>query len=92
MMKLFLTSLSEIPLNHRVRFGHAQHVETVRKIAELARRETVDCVVVAGDVFDDNGVGADILQLARDALQAFHQLPVLLLPGNHDAAATPRSA
>jgi DNA repair exonuclease SbcCD nuclease subunit len=69
----------------------AQRFETVRRIGELARTHAVDVVVVAGDVFDDNGVGADTLQQARDALAAFAEMPVVLLPGNHDPA-TPDSA
>ncbi|MBF0188739.1 MAG: metallophosphoesterase, partial [Magnetococcales bacterium] len=58
--------------------------EVVRELAELAHREKVDAVVVAGDVFDDNAVGPGTLQQARDALAAFDSIPVLLLPGNHD--------
>jgi DNA repair exonuclease SbcCD nuclease subunit len=69
----------------------AWRFETVRHIGELARAQAVDLVVVAGDVFDDNGVGADTLQQARDALSAFGDVPVVLLPGNHDPA-TPDSA
>lgn len=69
----------------------AQRFETVRHIAGLAHHHAVDLVVVAGDVFDDNGVGADTLQQTRDALAAFGDLPVVLLPGNHDPA-TPDSA
>jgi hypothetical protein len=52
----------------------------------LAQSHKVDCVVVAGDVFDDNAVGDDTLQQASDALTAFGNIPVLLLPGNHDPA------
>jgi DNA repair exonuclease SbcCD nuclease subunit len=63
-----------------------QRFEVVRKIAELAKEREVDAVVVAGDVFDDNAVGEDSLQRARDALGAYAPIPVLLLPGNHDAA------
>jgi len=63
-----------------------QRFDTVRRIGELARERGVDAVLVAGDVFDDNGVGADTLQQARDALEAFGDVPVVLLPGNHDPA------
>ena len=63
-----------------------QRFDTVRRIGALARERHVDVVLVAGDVFDDNGVGADTLQQARDALEAFGDLPVVLLPGNHDPA------
>jgi hypothetical protein len=63
-----------------------QRFEVVRRIAAVARERNVDAVVVAGDVLDDNAIGEDSLQRARDALAPFAPLPVLLLPGNHDAA------
>jgi hypothetical protein len=63
-----------------------QRFEVVRRLAQVAKERAVDAVVVAGDVFDDNAVGPDSIQRARDALAAFAPLPVLLLPGNHDAA------
>lgn len=64
----------------------AQRFDTVREIGRLARQHQVDAVLVAGDVFDDNGVGGDTLQQTRDALEAFGDVPVILLPGNHDPA------
>lgn len=63
-----------------------ERFEVVRRIARLAAERQVDAVVVAGDVMDDNAVGADTLQRTADALAAFAPIPVLLLPGNHDAA------
>ncbi len=63
-----------------------QRFEVVRTLARVAKERAVDAVVVAGDVLDDNAVGEDTLQRARDALAAFAPIPVLLLPGNHDAA------
>src|SRR5271170_7372102 len=68
-----------------------QRFEVVRRLADLAKERAVDAVVVAGDVFDDNAVGEDSLQRARDALAPFAPIPVLLLPGNHDPP-TPRRA
>ena len=62
-----------------------QRFETVQRIATLADEHAVDAVVVAGDVFDDNGVGPHHIQALRDALRTF-TCPVLLLPGNHDPA------
>lgn len=67
-------------------FARAARFEVVRAIAERARTEAADVVLVAGDVFDDNAVTPDTLQRAADALAAFAPIPVLLLPGNHDAA------
>jgi hypothetical protein len=66
--------------------GRFQRFEVIRTLAKLAKERSVDAVVVAGDVFDDNAVGEDSLQRARDALALFAPIPVLLLPGNHDAA------
>lgn len=63
-----------------------QRFDTVRRIAAVAGDFNADCVLVAGDVFDDNAVSLETLQLARDALETFSPTPVLLMPGNHDAA------
>ncbi len=59
--------------------------QTIEKIADLAKERQVDFVVVAGDVLDDNALGKDALQQTSDALRAFGEIPVFLLPGNHDA-------
>ncbi|MCH9651573.1 MAG: DNA repair exonuclease [Deltaproteobacteria bacterium] len=63
-----------------------ERFRVVERIAALARETECQAVVVAGDVFDDNAVGPDTLQQTRDALSEFSPIPVLLLPGNHDAA------
>ena len=63
-----------------------QRFEVVERIASVAKARNVDAVVVAGDVLDDNAIGEDSLQRARDAMKPFAPIPVLLLPGNHDAA------
>lgn len=63
----------------------AERFSCVERIAALANREQVDAVLVAGDVFDDNGVGPDTIQQAREVLAKF-EVPVVLLPGNHDPA------
>jgi len=60
----------------------------VRAIAEVARSRRADFVLVAGDVLDDNGLGRDNLQQTADALRSYGDIPVGLLPGNHDAATT----
>lgn len=63
----------------------AMRFETLRAIADLAKARGVDAVVVAGDVLEDNALTKDTLQQASDALERFG-VPVILLPGNHDAA------
>lgn len=91
-MKLLHTSDSQLGLRLNFIGGDAsvllrvQRFDPVRRIRRLARERQVDAVLVAGDVFDDNGVGADTDQQARDALAEFGDIPVILLPGNHDPA------
>ncbi len=62
-----------------------QRLETVRRLAALARDRGVDAVLVAGDVFEDNAVSDETLRRTMHALAGF-QGPWVLLPGNHDAA------
>jgi DNA repair exonuclease SbcCD nuclease subunit len=58
--------------------------QAVRTLARLAGERQVDAVLVAGDVFDDNLVGAATLARALAAMREFVG-PWVLLPGNHDA-------
>jgi DNA repair exonuclease SbcCD nuclease subunit len=60
-------------------------MDVVAKILDLARRQRVDAVLCAGDLFDDPVPAQDFWAgLAR----IFHdhplQVPVFLVPGNHD--------
>lgn len=57
----------------------------VERIAALAAMRQVDAVLVAGDVFDLQGVSDRTLHRLFGALRAFSG-PWLLIPGNHDAA------
>jgi len=60
-------------------------ITVVEKIAELATREHVDAVLVAGDVFDAQTVADRTIRRLFNALSAFAG-PWILIPGNHDAA------
>ena len=64
------------------RYSEAR-LEAIRRIAELAARESCDFVVVAGDVFESNLLDRQVVVRALDAL-ATVEVPVFLLPGNHD--------
>lgn len=59
-------------------------LEAVASIGRLAREVDADAVLVAGDVFDDNQVDRQTVLRAIETLRGFPELPVLLLPGNHD--------
>lgn len=60
-------------------------LSTVARIAQMARDESADMVVVAGDVFDAQTVSERTVRQLFDALTAFTG-PWVMLPGNHDAA------
>lgn len=57
----------------------------VERIAELAVKEQVDFVLVAGDVFDAQMVSDRTIRRLFNATQGFSGLWIML-PGNHDAA------
>ncbi|WCC79916.1 metallophosphoesterase [Cutibacterium equinum] len=62
----------------------ADRIETVRRLGEVARQEECDFVVVAGDVFETQNVSAQIIARSCEAMASM-DLPVYLLPGNHDS-------
>ena len=56
-------------------------------LVELARREAVDAVVVAGDVYDRAIPPTDSVRLLDDTLRRLSDITrVVLTPGNHDSA------
>ncbi len=59
-------------------------LDAVRAIGVIARERDCDFVVVAGDVFDSNLLSSQVVRRALDALASI-DVPVFLLPGNHDA-------
>lgn len=60
-----------------------ERVEVVARIAEIARQEEVDVVLVAGDLFDSSTVpAATVMEVL--AVVGSMSCPVLVIPGNHD--------
>lgn len=64
--------------------------ECISRIAEVAREQDVDFVVVAGDFFDANTVDDRVVVRACERLGEF-EVPLFILPGNHDAGGGPDS-
>src|SRR5262245_30890568 len=56
----------------------------LRSIVDRALSDTVDLVLIAGDLFDHNRVPDDLVEFVRGELGRLRQ-PVVILPGNHDA-------
>ena len=61
----------------------AEQRELLSRLAELARSERVDVVLLAGDIFDGGGTyfetGAELVRCLWDM-----SVPVFIAPGNHD--------
>lgn len=55
------------------------------QILKLAGDRSVDAVIVAGDLFDNRAVTAELVGEVFKKFGALHR-PVLVLPGNHDTA------
>ena len=58
-----------------------------QRIVDLALTDTVDLLLIAGDLFDHNRVPDETLAFVRAELDRLRQ-PVVILPGNHDALCT----
>ena len=57
--------------------------ETFRRVIDVALHRRVDFVVIAGDFFDNARVRDETLHFAAEQI-ARAQVPVVLVPGNHD--------
>src|SRR5438132_12518645 len=64
----------------RIREARFQALE---KIRQSAGERQVDFVIIAGDLFDDHAVDADLARRAFDLLESF-PCRVFILSGNHD--------
>lgn len=62
----------------------AKRFETATRVAELAKSEKVDFVVLAGDLFEDHNVDESVVRRTVAVLESFAPIPVFVLPGNHD--------
>ncbi|HEV3084309.1 MAG TPA: DNA repair exonuclease [Gemmataceae bacterium] len=67
-------------VTNRIREARFQALEKVR---ELAKSKQVHFVIIAGDLFDDHAVDADLARRAFDLLESF-PCRVFILSGNHD--------
>jgi len=60
-----------------------ERLVSLNRVSEAAQNHSVDFILVAGDIFEDNGVERTLVQKAVDILSNF-KIPVYLIPGNHD--------
>ncbi len=62
----------------------AARLSTLRRVLDIARENDVDAVLIAGDMFESNQIASSLVQEAFAALAAYPEVPVVILPGNHD--------
>jgi DNA repair exonuclease SbcCD nuclease subunit len=60
-----------------------ERLAAARRVVEVAKSHNVDFVLVAGDVFEDNGIDRVLVQKLADILSLFGG-QVFVIPGNHD--------
>lgn len=66
---------------------HDHHAQYFDHLVELVRAESIDAVVVSGDVYDRAIPPVDSVQLLSDTLARLSEVTqVILTPGNHDSA------
>src|SRR3972149_5256558 len=60
--------------------------EALNELLEIARREAVDCLLVAGDVFDTTTPSPEAEALLFDFLRELYGagIPAVIIGGNHD--------
>jgi DNA repair exonuclease SbcCD nuclease subunit len=55
-----------------------------RGVIDLANNKQADLLLIVGDLFDSSRVSAEALDFAMSTI-ALAQMPVVMIPGNHDA-------
>jgi DNA repair exonuclease SbcCD nuclease subunit len=58
-------------------------IASLARMTKLAREQSVDAIVIAGDLFDHNRVPEARVALVAKIFEAA-RVPVVILPGNHD--------
>jgi DNA repair exonuclease SbcCD nuclease subunit len=62
----------------------AARISTLKRILEIAKENDADGLLIAGDMFESNQIATALVSEAFDALAACPEIPVVILPGNHD--------
>jgi DNA repair exonuclease SbcCD nuclease subunit len=66
----------------------AKRFETAARVVELANREGVEFVLLAGDLFEHHDVDEAVVRKTVAILDSFAPIRVFVLPGNHDPLIT----
>ncbi|MEM0134792.1 MAG: DNA repair exonuclease [Thermoplasmatales archaeon] len=64
--------------------GRNVRLQSIKNIVDVAKKENVDFVLIAGDVFEDSNVDNSIIRSVVETLNDFKPIQTFLIPGNHD--------
>jgi DNA repair exonuclease SbcCD nuclease subunit len=67
----------------------AIRLRTLRNALSLAAQRQADAFLIAGDLFEDHGVAAGEVAAVWTAFAEAPEVPIFILPGNHDPAGGP---
>lgn len=59
-------------------------LKSINNIFKIAKDRKVDFVIIAGDTFENNSVSQDLVEKVVRVFNDNRDIPVYLLPGNHD--------
>jgi len=59
-------------------------IESIKNVFSTAKENSVDFVLISGDVFEHNMVGSEEVSSVISIFNQFQDIPIYLLPGNHD--------
>jgi len=59
-------------------------LRTLKRIADLAQSESVDFLIIAGDLFESNEISSRLIKKTIEILKSVDPIPVLISPGTHD--------
>lgn len=62
----------------------SRRYDSAAQVAALAKRESVDFVIISGDLFEHHDVDEAVVRKTVAALDSFAPITVFILPGNHD--------
>jgi DNA repair exonuclease SbcCD nuclease subunit len=73
-----------VQFSHQAAALREFRLQTLRRALEAAREHSVDAFFVAGDLFEDNQVADSLVAAVVRLFAEYPDVPVYLLPGNHD--------
>lgn len=87
-MRLLHTGDWHVGRTIRGRSRAEEFADALREVVGIAREEAVDAVLLAGDVYDHRSPTPETDALVFEALVRLYEasIPVVAIPGNHDAA------